>query len=227
MKQRLMVVEDDQMMRELISLYLKKGGYEVIEAADGEEAKSLYPDTQPCLVILDLMMPKVSGEEFCRWVKARAGDEVAIIMLSAKSKTEDKINGLHMGADDYLTKPFDPGELVAHVEAVLRRTGRFCRKLCYDRLCLKPLKGEVTLDEQPIHLTKHEFLLLHHLMKHPNIVFSRDALIEQLYPSSEQVVLDRTIDAHIKKLREKIEDNPPKPMRIVTVRGMGYKFVAQ
>ena len=152
-------------------------------------------------------------------------NEVSIIILSAKASTQDRINGLRMGADDYMAKPFDPEELVAHVEAVLRRTGQYCQKLIHNGLCIKPRKGEVLLYDRQLKLTKHEFNLLFYLMENPNVVFSREDLINQLYPFADQEIMDRTIDAHIKKLRRKIEENPSNPKRIQTVRGMGYIFV--
>ncbi|HLR80816.1 MAG TPA: response regulator transcription factor [Bacillota bacterium] len=224
MVQTILVVEDDHMIRQLIRMYLEKNAYTVVEAVDGEQAKELFLLHHPCLIILDLMLPKVSGEQFCQWVKAKEKD-VAIIMLSAKARVDQKIAGLKMGADQYVTKPFDPNELVAHVEAVLRRTGHYCQKIVHQGLCVMPRKGEVLLYDQPVHLTKHEFNLLYHFMQHPNIVFSREQLVNELYPSEEKIVLERTIDAHIKKLREKIEQNPSTPKRIQTVRGMGYKLV--
>lgn len=227
MKQTILVVEDDQMIRKLIQVYLTKENYEVIEAKDGQEAKGLFLKHHPCLIILDLMLPKVSGEEFCKWVHTQKNYETSIIMLSAKARTDDKIAGLKMGADSYLTKPFDPDELMAQVEAVLRRTGQLCQKVVHDELCIMPRKGEVLLYGEQIELTKHEFNLLYYLMQHPNQVFSREQLVGQIYPYDEQTVMDRTIDAHIKKLREKIEDIPSKPMRVQTVRGMGYKFVGK
>ncbi|MFD1607396.1 response regulator transcription factor [Oceanobacillus luteolus] len=227
MEQTILVVEDDKMIRELIRIYLEKAGYEVVEAADGEEAKEVFLTRHPCLIVLDLMLPKLSGEEFCTWVRAQERNEVSIIMLSAKSRTEDKINGLKMGADHYVVKPFEPEELLAHIEAVLRRTGQFCQKIAHNGLCIKPRKGEVVLFDQDIKLTKHEFNLLYHFMENPNKVISRESLMEQLYPYAEKIVSDRTIDAHIKKLRKKIEENPAEPQRIITVRGMGYKFVAE
>ncbi|MBT2571756.1 response regulator transcription factor [Planococcus sp. ISL-110] len=225
MKSTILVVEDDQMIRELVSIYLEKAGYEVILAANGEEAKESFRIFQPCLVILDLVLPKISGEELCSWFRSQKRNEVSIIMLSAKAKTQDKIAGLNMGADDYMTKPFEPDELVAHVEAVLRRTGQFCQKITYGGLSIQPRKGEVQLFERRLSLTKNEFNLLFHFMDNPNIVLSRDDLIYQLYPYNDKTVMDRTIDAHIKNLREKIEDEPSSPKRILTVRGMGYKFV--
>lgn len=227
MKQAILVVEDDKMIRELVCIYLQKAGYDVFTAVDGEDAKEVFLTNHPCLIILDLMLPKLSGEEFCMWVREQERNEVSIIMLSAKSRTEDKIHGLKIGADDYLVKPFEPEELLAHVEAVLRRTGQYCQKIAHNGLCIKPRKGETLLFDKPLDLTKHEFNLLYYFMENPNIVISREHLIQQLYPYADKIVLDRTIDAHIKKLRKKIEDNPASPKRIITVRGMGYKFVTE
>src|SRR5690625_988989 len=225
-KETILIVEDDEMIRNLIRLYLEKQEYEIIEAKDGEEAKQLFLTHHPCLIILDLMLPKISGEQFCKWVREEMeNSEVSIIMLSAKSQVADKIEGLTMGADNYLTKPFNPDELVAHVKALLRRTRHFCQKITYDGLCIMPRKREVLLYDQVIHLTKHEFELLYYLMTNPNTVFTREHLVNELYAYDEQDILDRTIDAHIKKLREKIEEIPSKPKRIQTIRGMGYKFV--
>lgn len=225
-KEIIMVVEDDVMIRNLITLYLKKHDYEVIEAADGVEAKQLFLQYHPCLIILDLMLPKLSGEQFCEWIRTEINDEdIPIIMLSAKTQMDDKINGLSIGADLYLTKPFQPEELIAYVKATLRRTGKHCQKLAYDGLCLLVNEREVYLFDEKIHLTKHEFDLLHYLMSQPNIVFTREQLVNELYHYNEQNILDRTIDAHIKKIREKIEEEPSRPKRIQTVRGMGYKFV--
>lgn len=225
MKQTIMVVEDDKMIRDLVRIYLEKNNYHVVEAYDGVEAKQVFLTHHPCLVILDLMLPKLSGEAFCEWVREREGNEVSIIMLSAKAQIDDKIAGLKLGADDYMTKPFDPNELIAHVEAVLRRTGQFCQKVVHEGLCIKPRKGEVLLYNQDVRLTKYEFNLLYYFMQNPNILLSREQLINQIYPYDENNVMERTIDAHIKKLREKVEDYPASPKRIQTVRGMGYKFV--
>lgn len=222
-----MVVEDDRMIRNLILLYLKKSGYEAVEASDGEEAKSVFIERSPCLIILDLMLPKVSGEEFYTWIRERKHNEVSVIMLSAKARIEDRISGLKLGADAYVTKPFDPNELIAQVEAVLRRTGQFCQKIVYDGLCIMPRKGEVLLHGENVKLTKFEFNLLHYFMQNPDIVLSREQLICKIHPNMESDVMDRTIDAHIKKLREKIEEHPSKPKRVQTVRGMGYKFVSR
>lgn len=228
MKQTILVVEDDKMIRNLITLYLEKNNYQVVSASDGKKAKDVYENNHPCLIILDLMLPKLSGEEFCQWVREDKSDnETAILMLTAKTKVSDKITGLNLGADSYLTKPFDPEELIAQVQAVLRRTNQHCEQISYDGLTIKPKKGEVFLGTERINLTKHEFDLLKYLMQNPNHVFSREALVSELYAFHEQNILDRTIDAHIKKLREKIEDIPAEPKRIQTIRGMGYKFVTK
>lgn len=225
---KIMVVEDDEMIRNLIRLYLEKNEYDVIEAANGEEAKQLFLQFNPSVVILDLMMPKVTGEEFCTWVRNDIGDAaVSIIMLTAKTQMEDKLTGLEIGADLYLTKPFHPEELIAYVKASLRRSGKQSRNVAYDGLALMLDEREVFLHDEKIHLTRHEFDLLYHLMSHPNIVFTREQLVSELYRYEEQNILDRTIDAHIKKLREKVEEQPSRPKRIQTVRGMGYKFVQQ
>lgn len=219
-----MVVEDDRMIRELIVMYLEKAGYEVIEADNGEEAKQKFLREHPCLIILDLMLPKLSGEDFCKWVKEHGDQDVSIIILSAKTRVEDKINVFNLGADDYMIKPFEPEELVAHVKAVLRRTERFCQKLVHNGLCLKPLKGEVWLFNDQLSVTQIEFKILQRMMEHPNLIVTREDLIDHIYPNSDQTILDRTIDAHIKKLRKKIEKDPASPERILTVRGWGYKF---
>ncbi|MEC2073205.1 response regulator transcription factor [Alkalihalophilus marmarensis] len=225
MKQLVLVVEDDDMIRDLIEIYLKKEGYDVILAADGETAKEQFLKYSPCLVILDLMLPKISGEEVCQWIRAQERNEVSIIMVTAKTSSDHKISGLKMGADDYVTKPFSPNELMARIEAVLRRGGQFCQKISHEGLVIKPRKGEVLLNGELVPLTKYEFNLLYYFMENPNIVISREQLIKQIHPDDEADILDRTIDAHIKKLREKIETEPKKPQRIVTVRGMGYQFV--
>ncbi|HLS23872.1 MAG TPA: response regulator transcription factor [Pseudogracilibacillus sp.] len=221
-----LIVEDDQMIRDLIRLYVTKQQYTVIEAADGEEAKQLFLQHKPDLIILDLMLPKVSGEQFCKWVREDLGNQdIPIIMLSAKTQIEDRIEGLSLGADLYLTKPFHPEELIAYIETTFRRRNQQRKRIKANGLELLTEEREVYLRGEKVYLTRHEFDLLSHLMQHPNIVFTREQLVRNLYKYDEQNILDRTIDAHIKKLREKIEEEPSKPKRIQTVRGMGYKFV--
>lgn len=225
LKQTILIVEADKKTRDIVKVALEQESYHVVEAVDGEQAEEVFLRHHPCLVILDLILPATCGEELLKWIRLQNNNEVSIIILSAKAQIADKIAGLKMGADAYVTKPFDPGELMAHVEAVLRRTGQFCQKITYNGLSIMPRKGDVVLFNDPIKLTTYEFNLLYYLMKHSNRVFSREELVMQIYPYHEQTVMDRTIDAHIKKLREKIEDIPSKPKRIQTVRGMGYKFV--
>lgn len=204
MDNSILIIEDDPMIRRLISIYLHKAGYEVYTAADGQESQALCRQHAPCLVILDLMLPKVSGEEICTWIRQEWKEEMAIIMLTAKVREAERIAGLRMGADDYLTKPFSPEELVARVESVLRRTGQFCQKITHHGLTIKPRRGEVTLHSTTLQLTSSEFTLLYYLMRHPNQVITREQLVQQLYPLGEKEVSDRTIDVHIRNLREKV-----------------------
>lgn len=224
MKQKILIVEDDVLFRTSLYDSLKEK-YEVIIANDAESAQQLFIDEYPCMILLDLILPKMSGEQFCKWVREQGRQEVGIIMISSKSSSADKINGLKIGADSYMTKPINFEELHAQLEAVIRRVGLFCQKVVHNGLCMKPRKGEVFLNGEKLHLTKHEFLLLYHLMEHPNIVCSRSELVANIYPYHEKEILDRTIDVHVKNLRDKIEVDPTNPKRILTVRGIGYKYL--
>lgn len=221
----ILVVEDDVKIRKLIVLYLEKEGYEVYEASDGEEALLAFRKYDPCLVILDLMLPKVSGEEVCKSIRVDWKEEIPIIMLTAKVEEQSRIEGLKSGADDYVTKPFSPGELVARVESILRRTNQRCSKITYRGLTIKALRGEVHYLGESISLTQHEFRLLYFLMMHPNQILTREQIIDELYPHNEKVVTERTIDVHIGKLREKLKWDGDSEL-IETIRGMGYRFVA-
>lgn len=221
----ILIIEDDAKIRNLVRIYLENAGYEVSEAADGIEAKAQFKKIDPCFVIIDLMLPKESGESVCQWIRNEMKSDVPVIMLTAKVAEKDRISGLQMGADDYVTKPFSPKELVVRVETVLRRTAERCQKITYRGLTVKPLKGEVHYRGQPITLTSHEFRLLHFLMKHPNQVLKREQILEELYPNHNKVVTERTIDVHIGKLREKLRQISEEEL-IETVRGMGYRFVA-
>lgn len=221
----ILVVEDDHKIRQLVKLYLEKEGYEVYEAKDGEEAIHCFKTVDPCFVILDLMLPAKSGEEVCQVIRADLKAEVPIIMLTARVGEEERIKGLKMGADDYVTKPFSPAELLARVESVLRRTSHRCSKITYRGLTLKPLRGEVHYRGETVPLTQHEFTLLYYLMRHPNQILSREQMIGELYPHQEKIVTERTIDVHVGKLREKLSVHGEQEW-IETVRGMGYRFVA-
>lgn len=220
-----LVVEDDPKIRELIKIYLTKEGYEVSEANNGTEAKKKIEELDPCIVILDLMLPKISGEEICRWIREDLKSMMPIIMLTAKVSEKSRIQGFKLGADDYVVKPFSPGELMGRVEAVLRRTSSRCGKLSYTGFTIKPAKGEAWINGEQLELTQFEFKLLHTFMNHPDQILSREQILTFIYQNNEKIVSDRTIDVHIKHLREKIKEKTPKDY-IQTVRGMGYKFVA-
>lgn len=221
----ILIVEDDSKIRNLIKIYLEKAGFDTFEAKNGEEAMEVFIKYDPCFVILDLMLPKLSGEEVCKTIRIDKKSNVPIIMLTAKVDEQERIFGLQMGADDYVTKPFSPMELVARVEAVLRRTAHRCNKITYRGLTLKPLRGEVHYKGTIITLTLHEFRLLYFIMRHPNQILTREQIIDELYPNNERIVLESTIDVHIGKLREKLKYDGDDDI-IETVRGMGFRFVA-
>ncbi len=220
-----LIVEDDAKIRQLVKVYLEREGYEALEAEDGEDALEKFKQFDPCLVILDLMLPGVSGEEVCTTIRTDLKSNVPIIMLTAKVEETERIQGLRMGADDYVTKPFSPQELVTRVEAVLRRTAQRCSKITYRGLTLKPLRGEIHYKGESIVLTHHEYRLLYFLMRHPNQILTREQIVEELYPNQEKIVTERTVDVHIGKLREKLKYDGESEI-IETVRGMGYRFVA-
>lgn len=221
----ILIVEDDSKIRNLIKIYLEKAGFDTFEAKNGEEAMEVFIKYDPCFVILDLMLPKLSGEEICKRIRIDKKSNVPIIILTAKVDEQERIFGLQMGADDYVTKPFSPMELVARVEAVLRRTVHRCSKITYRGLTLKPLRGEAHYKGTIITLTLHEFRLLYFIMRHPNQILTREQIIDELYPNDERIVLASTIDVHIGKLREKLKYDGDDDI-IETVRGMGFRFVA-
>lgn len=221
----ILIVDDDDKIRNLVKVHLEKAGYKTFEASDGEEAIEAFEKNDPCFVILDLMLPKVSGEEICKIIRVDKKSDVPIIMLTAKGDEKDRIYGLRLGADDYVTKPFSPMELVARVDAVLRRTAQRCSKITYRGITLKPLRGEVHYRGNLISLTHHEFRLLYFLMRYPNQILTREQIINELYPNYERIVTERTIDVHIGKLREKLRCDGNGEI-IETVRGLGFRFVA-
>ncbi|WP_036709298.1 response regulator transcription factor [Paenibacillus pinihumi] len=222
----ILIVEDDPKIRKLLKLYLEKDGYEIIEADDGEKAKEAFQKFDPCFVITDLMLPKVSGEELCTWIRTELKSDIPLIMLTAKVTEQERIEGLQMGADDYIIKPFSPQEVVTRVNTVLRRTSNRCSKISFKGLTIKPSRGEVKYNGTNIALTQHEFKLLHFLMRNPNQILSREQILGELYPNEEKSVIDRTVDVHMGKLREKIETSNETPRFFETVRGMGYRFAA-
>lgn len=224
---RILVVDDEPSIREVVGLYLRQNGHAVLSAADGEEALRLYRQTVPDLVVLDLMLPKLSGAEVCR--RMREQRRVPLIMLTAKGEEEDRIVGLGLGADDYVVKPFSPRELAARVEAVLRRTvespeeGTEDAALVYGDLRLDPGTREVTARGEPVTLTAREFDLLYHLASHPRRVFSRDQIMESVWGYSFAGDTS-TVTVHIRRLREKIEEDHAHPSYLQTVWGVGYRF---
>lgn len=222
----ILIVEDDPKIRQLLKIYLEKEGYEIMLARDGIEGMDIFEKLDPCFVIMDLMLPYKRGEELCQWIRSDMKSDTPIVMLTAKVSEEDRIQGLLLGADDYVTKPFSPREVVARVETILRRTANRCSKISYKGLTIKPLRGEVKFNGEPIILTMHEFKLLYFLMQHPNQILTREQILQELYPNEERAVIDRTVDVHISKLREKIEDLRDTRRFIETVRGMGYRFNA-
>lgn len=224
MGKKVLIVDDDAKTVELVKLYLSRDGYRVLTAYEGHEALRLAREAHPDLIVLDLMLPGVDGLEVCRILRKES--DVPIIMLTAKSTDEDKLKGLDLGADDYVTKPFSPKELAARVRAVLRRLPGErgpaeirCRDLFMDFN-----KREAFLGGKPLKLTPVEFKLLGVLAKEPGRVFSRAQLIEKALGYDFEG-FDRTIDVHILNLRRKLEPDPTHPQYIKTVYGAGYKFV--
>ncbi|MEK4439320.1 response regulator transcription factor [Paenibacillus sp. FSL K6-2862] len=222
----ILIVEDDPKIRHLLQIYLEKEGYEIMLAGDGLEGMDVFERLDPCFVIMDLMLPYKSGEELCQWIRSDMNSDTPIMMLTAKVSEEERIRGLRLGADDYVTKPFSPREVVARVETVLRRAVNRCNKISYKGLTIKPLRGEVKFNGELVSLTLHEFKLLYFLMQHPNQILTREQILQELYPNEERTVIDRTVDVHISKLREKIDVLKDATRFIETIRGMGYRFNA-
>jgi two-component system, OmpR family, alkaline phosphatase synthesis response regulator PhoP len=221
---RVLVVDDDVKTVELVKLYLDRDGYRVLTAYDGAEALRLAREGHPDLIVLDLMLPGIDGLELCRTLRQES--DVPIIMLTAKITDEDKLMGLNLGADDYVTKPFSPRELAARVRVILRRLPgeRGPDEIRHDDLIINFLNHEASLAGRPLELTMVEFKLLGVLAKEPGRVFTRAQLIEKALGYDFEG-FDRTIDVHILNLRRKLEPDPNHPTYIRTVYGAGYKFV--
>lgn len=224
---KVLIIEDEPKIAEVIDAYLKTNNFDTMIAPDGEKGIQLFESFKPHLVILDLMLPIISGEEICSYIRKQS--RVPIIMLTAKSSEDDKIQGLHLGADDYITKPFSPRELIARVNTILRRCSEEPQPL-FDFMSWN--QGDLEVDfagyivkksGTTIHLTPNEFKLLSIMAKYPNKTFTRDDLIEVAFGIDFEG-FDRTIDSHIKNLRSKIETDSSNPIYILTVRGVGYKF---
>ncbi len=218
---RILVVEDDQRTAESIKLYLEHDGFEARLVADGISALELCRTAAPDLVILDRMLPLLDGTEICR--RLRASGNIPIIMLTARTTEADKLEGLHLGADDYVTKPFSPRELVARVHAVLRRAAP-APALRFGAIAIDFERGTLHRSGEPVALTTTEFKLLETLCRAPGRIFSRSDLLERIFGWDYEGT-ERTVDVHIANLRRKIEDNPAQPALIATVFGAGYKWI--
>ena len=223
----ILVVEDEASIAEVVSLYLKRAGFNVQIASDGKQAMSMLERQIPDFVIMDLMLPEVDGLSLTRWLRDRS--DVPINMLTARREEIDRIAGLEMGADDYVVKPFSPQELVSRVRAVMRRLGREQdavendRPLSFENLSIDPKSRVVTVKDSPIELTAKEFDMLYLLARHPKQVFTREQLLERIWGGA--LYIDPgTVTVHVRRLREKIEEDASKPMRLLTVWGVGYKF---
>jgi DNA-binding response OmpR family regulator len=220
----ILVVDDDRKTTDLIRLYLERAGYDVRVAHDGERALDLVSERAPDLLVLDLMLPKLDGLDVC--VALQAERAVPVIMLTARSTEGDKLAGLESGADDYVTKPFSPRELVARVKAVLRRTRGAepdAHEVRRGELLVDLLRQEVWLRGEPVRLTPKEFSLLRVLACEPGRPFTRLGLMERAF-GFDYEGLERTVDAHVANLRKKIEPDPTRPRYVLTVQGVGYKF---
>ncbi len=221
---KVLVVDDDAKTVELVKLYLNRDGYRVLTAYDGNEALEIARKSQPDLIVLDLMLPGISGLDICRILRQES--EVPIIMLTALTTDDDRLKGLDLGADDYVTKPFSPRELAARVRAVLRRLPgeRGPDKIEHGNLTVNFMKHEAFLEGKPLNLTPVEFKVLGTLVKEPGRVFSRAQIIEKAL-GYDFDGFDRTIDVHILNLRRKLEPDPRHPRYIKTVYGAGYKLM--
>jgi DNA-binding response OmpR family regulator len=223
----ILVVEDEASIAEVVSLYLKRAGYQVQIALDGRQAMNIFEKQKPDFVILDLMLPEVDGLSLTRWLRERSN--VPIIMLTARREEIDRIAGLEMGADDYVVKPFSPQELVSRVRAVMRRLGREQpeaeseRSVEFEDLSINPRSRVVTVSNTPVELTAKEFDMLYLLALHPKQVFTREQLLERIWGGA-QYIDPGTVTVHVRRLREKIELDPSHPTRLLTVWGVGYKF---
>jgi len=219
-----LVVEDESVVREVVVKYLRREGYRTLEAGDGDTACTLVEREAPDLVVLDLMLPGTDGLAVCRWIRSRS--EVPVIMLTARGEEADRIVGLELGADDYVTKPFSPRELAARVKSVLRRARQppsHDARLVFDGLELDASTREVLKSGEPLKLTAKEFDLLWFLASHPRHVFSRDQLMDRVW-GYDAAVDTGTVTVHVRRLRAKTEDDPSRPRRLETVWGVGYRF---
>ena len=229
MNERILLIDDEPSVHEVVRAYLEREGFIVYSATNGREGLELAQSKRPDLLVLDLMLSDLSGEELCAEVRSRS--DVPILMLTAKASEDHRVAGLGLGADDYLTKPFSPRELVARIKAILRRSGGadvpLVEVLRFDdgRLRIDTVRHEVLVDGKPASLTPSEFKLLLALAQYPGRVYSRSELLDRV-SGHDFAGYERTVDAHVKNLRRKIEPDPPAPGYIETVHGVGYRLRA-
>jgi two-component system response regulator ResD len=220
-----LVVDDEPIVRDVVVRYLQRDGFETLVAGDGDTARTLIEQRPPELVVLDVMLPGTDGLALCKWIRARG--DLPVIMLTARGDEADRIVGLELGADDYVTKPFSPRELAVRVQTVLRRAtpaATTAERLAFDGLSIDPATREVELDGAALRLTAKEFDLLFFLASNPRRVFSRDQLMGRVW-GYEAAVDTGTVTVHVRRLRSKIERDPSAPQRLETVWGVGYRFV--
>ena len=223
MKCKILIVDDDKNICELLRLYLEKDGFETLVANDGESAIKLEKFEKPDLILLDIMLPKIDGWQVCREI--RKTSLVPIIMITAKSETFDKVLGLELGADDYVSKPFDSKEVVARVKAVLRRSmpdENKVKEVCFDKLKINLTNYELVVNDIAIDTPPKELELIYHLASNPNRVYTRDQLLDEVW-GFDYYGDSRTVDVHVKRLREKLE-GVSNEWNLKTVWGVGYKF---
>ncbi|MGH9555751.1 MAG: response regulator [Terriglobales bacterium] len=227
LRKRILIIEDDKDIRSLLRYDLEREGFRVSESEDGLDGLALVRKSPPDLLVLDLMLPRLSGLEICKQVRReQAGRHMPILVLSARSEEPDRIVGLELGADDYVTKPFSPRELIARIKALLRRADPAAGSndpLRVGPLVIDPASYRVLRHGRPLEVSTLEFRLLHFLASHPNCVFSRDQLLEAVW-GADRFVIPRIVDVYVRHLREKIEDEPNRPVRLKTVRSVGYLF---
>ena len=223
---KVLVADDDKNICELLRLYLVKEGFQVVLAGDGEEALARFSAENPDIILLDVMMPRLDGWQVCREIRKKS--ECPIIMITAMGETFDKVLGLELGADDYVVKPFETKEIVARIKAVLRRTGKSAaendvKEVSYDKLVVNMTKYELKVDGKVVDTPPKELELLYHLASNPNRVYTRDQLLDEVW-GFEYYGDSRTVDVHVRRLREKIESNPSEPKYVHTKWGVGYYF---
>jgi DNA-binding response OmpR family regulator len=219
-----LVVDDEPIVRDVVVRYLQREGFETLEAGDGLQAQELLREHEPSLVVLDLMLPGMDGLELCRWIRARS--ELPLIMLTARAEESDRIVGLELGADDYVTKPFSPRELAARVRTVLRRSSPPAdrsERIVHGDLELDASAREARKAGRELRMTAKEFDLLWFLASHPRRVFSREQLMSSVW-GYEPAFDTGTVTVHVRRLRERIEDDPSRPRHLETVWGVGYRY---